>query len=227
MYEFELGTPGVYDIGILEPFIQSLDSKEEQPGMLVLFNLIELNTYLNDFTAAVGLHEYVALMIEDALATQMKDTLTTNRKMHMLKVWNNMAGREAAMAVFHFGKAIESVRAGLKNVPSIKEHVLHDELRSVKRQLSRDFPGHEMARHAAGHRAEAVKSMDELKRHAVQKDNGKEFILTNVGENQYRATFKGEEVSIGLDQRSREKLRALASRVYTAFPKLSGLLPPI
>jgi hypothetical protein len=67
------------------------------------------------------------------------------------------------MTVFHFGKSLLAIRTSMKKSPTIQAEVDHNALREAAKLLERDFPNYDLARHAAGHRAEAMASLEELK----------------------------------------------------------------
>lgn len=228
MYKFEPKTPGVYDIGVLEPFVHSLPNEDEQyHSMVLLLNLTKLDGYVNDYAAAIGLHSHTEELRRSVLAVGNEDRLTFNRTMHMLKLWDEMAGREAAMTVFHFGKSLSAIRASMKSTPTIMAEADHNSLREAAKLLEREFPNYDLARHAAGHRAEAMASLEELKKHAVELGDKQQFIPGIVIDHDYIATFEKKELRVALTENSRRKLAQIEALAYAAFPKFADLLPPV
>lgn len=228
MHKFQTDTPGVYDIGAFEPFIHAIsDENEQYHSMVLILNLTSLNGYVNDYAGAIGLHTHTEGLRRDVLAVGQADMLTFNRNMHMLKLWDEMAGREAAMTVFHLGKSLAAIRATMKDAPTVRADTDHNALREAAKLLEREFPNYELARHAAGHRAEAMASFDTLKKHAVDLGDRQQFIPGVVQDHTYVATFEKRELRVNLTENSRLKLAQVVSLIYSAFPKFSGLLPPI
>lgn len=226
MNGFDAGGPGVYSIKMLEPFVHSLPTEDEQyHTMILLLNLVNLNEYTNNYGAAICLHSYAEGLRKSVVAIGPSDP-AYNRNLHMLKLWDEMAGREAAMSVFHFGKSLMAVRNLMKDAPSLMASTDHQVLRHAKKQLDQDFPNYEMARHAAGHRAEAMASMKELKKHAQNHGHMRQFLFGSVRNSEYVATFEGQEMRVVLTDGARQKLSDIMALAYSAFPTLAGKLPP-
>ena len=225
MSVFDLNGPGVYSINLLEPFIHSLPSDDEQcHTMVLLHNLVCLNHYTSDYNAAVGLHRQAEHLRKSVLTIGPSDT-AYNRNLHMLKLWDEMAGREAAMTVFHFGTALSTIRSSMRNAPTLMAATNHQILRQAAKQLEKDFPKYELTRHAASHRAEAMASLDELKKHALNLGNRKQFLMGSVTNSVYTATFEGQELNVALTDAARQKLSDIMALAYSAFPTLAGKLP--
>lgn len=229
MQDFEPNSPGIYDIGILEPFIHSIPNDDEQHhSMMLVFNLIRLSDYVNDYTGAVGLHSYTENLRQSVRACGKDDALTFSHNILMLKTWDEMAGRDAAMTIFHFGEALAAIRSAMKDTPTIRAEADHNSLREAAKLLRREFPNYELARHAAAHRAEAVASLDTIKKHAVDCGNGKRrFVWGVVVDHTYIATFENRELRVSLAEEARKQVAQIAYLTYAAFPKLKDLLPKL
>lgn len=150
-HSFVPGTAGVYDAAELKEFVETLPTEEEQHhSMISLLNLRNLSSYVNDYASAVGLHRHVQDLRESVLRTEETNTLVFNNHMHLLKNWDEMAGREAAMTLFHVGKALMQIRANMRFTETIKADSDADSLRKAAGELERAFPNYNIARHAAG-----------------------------------------------------------------------------
>ncbi|KAA3511598.1 hypothetical protein [Agrobacterium rosae] len=227
-YDLLPGTPGVYDASVLQPFVDSLPSPEEQNhSMITVLNLQNLSGYVNDYAAAVGLHNHVQDLRRSLLSANAPDTLILNNSLHLIKNWDDMAGREAAMTLFHFGKALMQIKANMRLTPTIKEESDSDILRKASGELERGFPNYNVARHAVGHRAEAVGSFDGVKEHAIEIEGGKEFLIGQVRGDDYIATFEKKLLTVPLTEEARQRLSDIAALIYSAFPKLVHLLPSL
>jgi len=93
--------------------------------------------------------------------------------------------------------------------------------------LERAFPNYNIARHAAGHRAEAVGSLEQIKLHAVDIDGGQQFIIGNVQGDDYLSTFEKKLLKVPLTEEARQRLNEVVALIYSAFPKLVHMLPPL
>lgn len=215
-----VGQPGVFDVAALEPFIWGMPAAEQHSAMLLMFQLLQLNAYTNQFNAAVALLGLVEMQT-DALPQSTTRTIDETRNRHVLKLWCEMAGRDAAITVFHFGKTLGFVRRSLDKMPSICSGVNFVELREVSKQFHRSFPDFEMMRHAVGHSAEAVASLDVLKAHSCDGV----FIFGKMSGRIYTLTFEGAHRSLEVTRSTCGLLADYTNRVYAAFPQVVDTLP--
>jgi hypothetical protein len=228
MYSFDPNSPGVYSIGILEPFIHSLPTDEEQHhSMIHIQNLTRLSDFLNDFCASVALHQHVATLHQQVLLAGDGDKLAFNRNMHMLKRWDDVAGREAAMTIFHYGKTLKALRSGLKHTPTLAASSDSGSLRSATQTFEKSFPNPDIGRHAAGHRGEFSATLAELRKHGTPGEGKRTFIFPHMEGDEFVATAKGREARLKIDNANWEKLAEITVLVFSAFPILDGKLPPV
>lgn len=227
-HSFVPGTPGVYDAAELKEFVATLPTEEEQQrSMITLLNLQNLSSYVNDYASAVALHRHVQDLRESVLRTSEPNTLVFNNNMHLLQQWQNMAGRDAAMTLFHVGKALLHIKTNMRFTETIKAGSLSESLRKASGELERAFPHYNVARHAAGHRAEAVGSLEQVKLHAIDIDGVQQFIIGNVQGDDYVATFEKKLLKVPLTEEARQRLNDVVALIYSAFPKLVHMLPPL
>lgn len=227
-YSFAPGTPGVYDIAVLQSFVDSLPTEEEQHNsMVVLLNLKNLNGYVNDYASAIGLRRYVQGLREEVLHNVPSGTLDFTNQMHMLKNWDEMAGREASMTVFHVGKTLMQIKNNLRFTSTISADADSEALRRASSELERAFPNYEVARHAAGHRAEAFATLDSMKANAIDVEEGQKLLIGNVDGDEYVTSFKKKMIKVPLTEEARQRLNGVVAIIYSAFPKLVHMLPPL
>lgn len=223
---FAPGTPGVYDIAVAKSFIESLEPEEEQQqSMVMLLNLGNLCSYVNDYAAAIGLHTHVGQLRAAVVKEMASNTLEFSNNMHMLKNWDEMAGRKAAMTIFHVGKALVHIKANMRFTPTIKADVDSDSLRKATGELERAFPNYNFARHAAGHRAESMASLEKVKEHAIEIEGVQQFIMGVIEDDDYVATFEKKLIRVPLTEDARRRLNNVVASIYSAFPKLLPMLP--
>ncbi|MND82519.1 hypothetical protein D3C80_743530 [compost metagenome] len=227
-YSFTRGMPGVYDIGVLQSFVNNLPTDEEQHhSMVVLLNLKNLNGYVNDYASAIGLRRYAQTLREEVLRTVPSGTLDFTNQMHMLKNWDEMAGREASMTVYHVGKTIEQIRGNLRFTETIAADADVTILRRAASELNRAFPDYDIARNAAGHRAEAFASLDRMKSNAIEVEDGQKLLIGNMEGDKYVTTFKKKLLKVPLNEEARQRLNSVVALIYSAFPKIVNMLPPL
>ncbi|MBB5046440.1 hypothetical protein HNR60_001185 [Rhodopseudomonas rhenobacensis] len=219
------GSPGVYDVGRLQPFVESLPAAEQEEALALIFNLIQIHRLVDDFAAAVALLDYT-----EQLEAQVKivspgsgEPTELARNLKTLNIWDEMAARDAAMTVFHFGKTVEAIRAASREIPTIKQNIEHARLRLATKRFRKEFPDFEMMRHAVGHRAEATSSLRSVKAHSA----GGVFIFGSLERRTYTMTMKGDHHSLAIDHRTRLTLAEIARVVFSAFPEIEASLPQL
>ena len=229
MHKFKPGDPGVYDSGQLQDFISSLPTDEEQYHTIVLLNhLTGLGNFVNEYAAAIALHAHVVELHAhiDALEA-LSDKLTSNKKRHCLKLWDDMAGREAAMTVYHFAQTLTAIRSSIGRSVTLSESADHSKLREAFQRLQKDFPNYDLARNSVGHRGETANLLETAKRHGVNRGDHIQYLSGSMQNDAYVCTFKGKELRVELTEIRRHCLSEITSIVYAAFPPLEGKLPPM
>ncbi|MEB2843796.1 hypothetical protein [Endobacterium cereale] len=227
-YNLLPNSPVKVDGSLFQPFIDSLESDDEQyHSMVLIMNLVQLNGFVNDYTAAVALHAFVIETRNRLLDARGLDLSMIHRKQEGLRLWDEMAGRDAAMTVFHFGKTLHNVRTSLRRTPTIKDKVNDDDLRNARRELERQFRHYEIARDAVGHRAESLESVEKIKRDSVRDSSGHRYQMGYIEGDNYVATYKGQKLSVGLDEKTLRALTQIARQVYSAFPAFIPMLPKL
>ncbi|MEH2522038.1 hypothetical protein V1279_007611 [Bradyrhizobium sp. AZCC 1610] len=225
MLDLAIGSPGVYDVGFLQPFVDALPPAEHPGAMVLIFNLVQISRLVDDFGAAVALLDYVEKSAADvnAVSPGTSKPIEIARVVHVLRLWNGMAGRDAAMTVFHFGKTLAAIRSGLNSLPSIIDDVEHTRLRAAAKRFRQDFPNFEKTRNGTGHRAELTASVNSLSEHLA----GGEFIFDGLEDRTYTITYEGSHRTLVIDHQTRGNLAETANEVFAAFPKISANLPPL
>jgi hypothetical protein len=225
MLDLPIGSPGVYDVSVLQPFVDKLPPEEQRGALVLLFNLIQISSLVDDFAAAVALLDYVEKAGADVEAVSPGNCkpIEIVRVVHALKLWNGMAGRDAAMTIFHFGKTLAAIRTCLNGLSSIKGDVEHTRLRAAAKRFRQDFPNFEKLRHVVGHRAETTASATSLKEHSASGV----FILGTLKDRTYTITFDGGLRILAIDHQTRGNLAEIANEIFSAFPNIAANLPPL
>jgi hypothetical protein len=225
MLDLPIGSPGVYDVSVLQPFVDELPPEEHRCALVLIFNLVQISRLVDDFAAAVALLDYAEKSAADveAVSPGASKPIEIARVVHALKLWNDMAGRDAAMTVFHFGKTLAAIRSGLNDLSTLKGDVEHARLRAAAKRFRQDFPISEKTRHGTGHRAELTASVNSLRENLASG----EFIWGRLKDRKYTVTFAGGHRTLAIDHRTRDNLAEIANEVFAAFPKISANLPPL
>ena len=220
-----IGSPGVYDVAALQPFVDQLPSDQQSGASLLIFNLVQISKLVDAFAAAVALLDHVEKLALDVEAVHPGPSkpIEVARAVHALELWSEMAGRDAVMTVYHFEKTIASVRSALNDVPAVKCDVEHENLRGAAKRFRQDFPHSEKARHAVGHRAELTASIKSIKANS----EAGAFIFGRLRSRVYTVSFDGVHRELAIENGNRLKFAEIARDVFSAFPKLAANLPPL
>jgi hypothetical protein len=208
--------PDVYDIGLLQPFVHALPGEEQPAGMVLIFNLIQLNRLVDDFGAAVALFDHA----ENHLAN-MQGMPKRSKENQLVQLWKEMAGRDSTSTIFHFGKTLVAFGKSMNKSPTIADGVSHEKLRAAKRAFRTAFPAFELLRHGVSHRAESTVSIESLKRHS---ENGT-FIFGTMNDRSFSMSFEGAHRTVTIDKPTRQILAKITNEIYAAFPQLTPNLP--
>jgi hypothetical protein len=188
-------------------------------------NLQAVASHTNDFDAALKLHDFCRGNL-DQMDRQCEPGNQPSKQQQemqaLLKSWLPIAGRDAAMAIYHFGIAAEGARRALSMCPTLSGTVLHPELRHAIRGFRSDFPTYEKIRHAVAHAAEKDKTPEQSAEHRVVPDRRKTrgFAITGLFQDRmFTNTWEGEVLMYELSQASLDKLNATAKAIFAAFPQ--------
>ena len=150
--------------GIIVSSDQGLISPAEQKaGHHIAQAVVALNSYLEEFHYALKLFDAIdAEMAKLAPASalrsmpQAEQTAWGDKMMTYLR-WKQIAARDAAMTIYHIGRAISAIRTkNLPLCPTLGALTDHAALREADRRFERAFPHYELIRHAIGHAAEIM-----------------------------------------------------------------------
>lgn len=217
-----------FDPASLQPFIRSLPTEDEQNhSLIVLLNLINLGGYVDDYGAVVALHTNVLRFREGVHLKMTPGTAAFTNSLGTFQKWDEMCGREAAMTLFHVGKSLMQIKSNLRFTETIKADSNADSLRKASGELERAFPNYNVARHAVGHRAEAMASLEQVKEHSIEIEGWQEFRMGRVEGDDYVATFEKKLIKVPLTEEARQRLNGVVALIYSAFPKLQPMLPPL
>jgi hypothetical protein len=198
---------------------------------------------VNSFYAALQLFDYCRANLDQREPGEREDE-QQRKSRHLFLSWLPIAGRDAAMAIYHFGIAAEGVRRTLGMCPILRTSVLHPELRQAIRGFSVDFPAYEKIRHAVAHAAEKDKTPNLSAEHRVVTNGGQVQGITITGGQGvfkdlsggraggyaitdhfqgrlFTNTWEGEVLTYELSQASLDKLNTSAKAIFAAFPQAS------
>ena len=216
-------TPATVFDQSIQTFIESLPTEEQDHAMVTLLNLQNLSSYLNDFASTVALNLHVEQIRSSITSEDSPDATLFENNLRMLENWDGLCGRELSITVAHIGKTLFHLKMNLRSTPSIQTNELL--LRRATAALESAFPNYNLAKHAAGHRAESMASLDKVRKHAVETDNGPKFISGIVQGSTFVSTYDKKLIEIPMTEEACRKLGDIVAIIYQAFPTLSSLMP--
>jgi len=224
MIKPKVGEEGVYDIGIFNPIASSLPRDEGADFVFYINNLINLNSLLNDFINAVSLFKLIEIQEYNFIKEISKlNTISKNKIYGSINGWKNIAARDAGMTVFGIREIISYLQSYLKNVPYLNSVAKTEKLDRALVEFDNKFKNAKLLRNAIGHRCEITFSPKEILRHTV--DN--RIIIPHVDKRVYRLTFKKMNLSLEISIDNHINLAEIINLVYSSYPNIVHLLPPI
>lgn len=148
-----------------------------------------------------------------------------------LSDWREMAARDGAISIYHFGQTTEAINDNLPTCPSLNKHVNRDALKIAFKLFRARFPRYEMIRHVVGHAAEWAGTSGLRKRHSHKGQwkggpAGEELTLANeTGELQFLGSLVGNKFYVSHDGKvydyevsptTLEKMRSIRRAIYAA-----------
>ena len=147
--------------------------------------------------------------------------------------WRLIAGREAAMAIYHFSCTLESISTAVHKCPSVKARLKHRPFKIARQLFNKHFPHAEVMRHAISHTAEMAATVESLKENAsktrrvMSAPKPEDSIALAIGPsfsgNRLTLSHKGKDVSVEVTSSNREKLCLVAALVYVQFRQLADI----
>lgn len=193
--------------------ISALPEEEKTPAWNVGTMLSSLDGYADDFEADLVLFDN---------ARGIKGP--TPKINEMINRWPFIAARDGGMAIYHFGKVIEVLRASMRSTPTIQARVSHDLIKEAWKEFRTAFPLYDKIRHAIAHAGEIISNADE---NAINGEidipgafrgkvtNGM-FISNLVGRN-FTTTFEREIISYSISSETATTLRRIERKIFDAF----------
>jgi hypothetical protein len=213
---------------------EGLPENEREAAAHISIAAFQLAIFANQFRAALHLFDFTT----DCEA----QTLAFRNPQWRFEEWRLTAARDGAMAIYHFGKAMEAIMACLNECPTILALVRRDDLRKARKLLRKHFPRFESVRHAIAHAGELMERPGTYARHTVTgasiKMDGFVFHGANFGfrdhlvGRKFMNTYEGQLQECEISQDTLDALSAIRVQFFTAFrdvePKtLAMIKPPI
>ena len=215
------------DQGLISP-------AEQKAGHHIAQAVVALDSYLQEFHYALKLFDAIdAEMAKLAPASalrsmpQAEQTAWGDKMMTYLR-WKQIAARDAAMTIYHIGRAISAIRTkNLPLCPTLGALTDHAALREADRRFERAFPHYELIRHAIGHAAEIMATPAKTAENALSGTysdpggitaTGEDFGLVSLDGRRYSVTIRKQVMSYSLSKASLAELAACIAAVRAALP---------
>jgi hypothetical protein len=154
--------------------------------------------------------------------------------------WQDMAARDGAMSIYHFGSTVEAIKSSLPACPTLNSQVDHSTLRTAKKSFEGAFPRYKDIRHVVSHSADFVASLAQREAHSIKWPFKKTVGSVGVeikGQNQvtqltgnranatYFVTFENEVHGYEISARTADRLTTVKNRIYSSIGKTMILKP--
>ncbi len=152
--------PGLIGFDIPE---SAFPGPEQLPIQHIQVQFHQLTMYVRRFEAALELFTYAEFRANQLLKEMEEAGTAKNANQatfYIVEEWRNIAVRDSAFSVFHFGKLLKSIN--FQKCPSLKALVPYRDLTTTRRLFEAKFPHWDAIRHAVGHSGDAFANPDEL-----------------------------------------------------------------
>jgi hypothetical protein len=187
--------------------------------------LMDLAHRLHHFSVALDLFDYCDARMGEPKQAGIHPTSEENRK---YAKWQIIAARDGAFQVFHFGKAMDSLKSALQGAKTLGSHVDFKTLRIAEGVFNGYFGNIDGVRHTIGHAAEFADRMSE---HGTTEDipgvvtsNGPRNLQVMIADvlvgRRYVATYQGAPVEYEISGETLAKLESVLSHIRSSFSRV-------
>jgi hypothetical protein len=139
--------------------------------------------------------------------------------------WMFIAGRDGALAIYHFGKAIEEgIGTSLSQCPTVSDLADRTKLRSARRSLRDLVPNFEDVRDAIAHAGQLMKDSDTSGRHSISiPGRVKKLVYRNCfSGRKFQNTYNGKLQEYELSSQTLAELNRILQEFYSAFSAIKS-----
>jgi len=191
---------------------------EKEPIELIEGALSEMERFVESFRHALMLFDTVEANIAQI---QQEDP----ERVHVLRGWQRMACRDAAMQLYHVESVMRLVGKALKAAPTLQARADHRQRRTAIKLFAAAFPRAKIIRDAVGHSFSELSLNDGIERHIAKKASvggvlslsGRIQISDVAVFREYAVTIAGKVHSYQLSVENLEKLRRAYKVYFTSF----------
>ena len=199
----------------------------------VLATLSELSRYTLRFWHALQLFDMASTEIQP----EIKNRTPFSDRAKTFSGWRFMASRDAAMAVFHFSKALDAFKQGVSGCATLAKVIDHQKFRDARRKFRADFPNFADVRHAVAHVAELRSTPKSREKHTAKGPStvgsgiivgagARVHISEGLTDRTFTNTYEGKLVTLDITVESLMKLDNVLALIEEAFRPVESAASP-
>jgi len=170
---------------------------------------------IEEFAAALTLFDFCTNGIEAEKNAQETSGLP-------LVQWRQMAGRDAGMAMYHFGMSIVTVGEFVGEYPWLSSRLDASVVKEAKKMMNKRFRYWDEKRHAIAHRADFFIQPKKSQRHRITTAPGVYEKHWNKLEGRtFTHTWNGKLVACEVSQDTLDSLTEIRRKFFSAFSQPS------
>lgn len=189
--------------------LKTVPREEIDHVRLIGQNLSDLERYVASFADALSLHRFC------------------ESRGGQLRGWQRVAGRDASLTVFHFGKTMQGVGEAFKGCPTFRTLVDHTQLRGSRRMFEKTFPDYIAIRNAVAHAGELYATLEKreanmarsVNSHGIEVDESSRLAIGDAfAGDSFLQNINGQMVALELSEASLQALATTAKQFISGFP---------
>lgn len=204
--------------------------EHEQDATWAYLSLLHLlQSYSNDFSAALKLYDFSSKNRDALIGIVTKPENTDKfeaafREFKHFQSWCNIAQRDAAMTIYHFGESLDATIKGLAKCPTLDALVDRSLLNRAQPLFKKNFRKSTDARDSVAHSSEPLAQKG---RHSISGScdgdathicDAEDLTIMNVAtDNGLLMTWKGKLIHLKLTSEKLDQLCEVRDLVFAAF----------
>lgn len=167
------------------------------------------------------------------LSHSMLDMTGFAQRFRVYSGWQEIATRDAAMSIYHFGRIVKAIKSSLPVCPTLCAKVDHKNLHVAVNSMEGSFPHYEGIRHVVGHASDFSQSILSRQKHSrkgpfkaqinkagIEIKGAADRLTQFTGNSSNRSffvTLDGNVYGYELSQASADRLTAIRTRIHACF----------
>ncbi len=175
---------------------QGLPQAEHPIAITVDGSLQGLLSFLTTFEHDVQLMNYCLSSIEAIKASAARTTDAAFEQRATFNAWASIAGRDAALNVWHFGMTIDGLARLIthKSAPSLNSRINHRQRKLAWQFFRESFPAWEAIRHSVAHSAEITETPQKYELTIVRPEHSQSIMSGGSGGMTIKSGMRGSSL---------------------------------